>query len=208
MDNFVQRLFASDMEGLDTRTCGRERSVHMFRASCPLKGLGPHGTYAALVFNLSASRTHCCGAATPIACPANSTPYAIWCSKVSSRTISASSHCAKPYQRVAIHLLQFWLSGREWSLLRSSHRSSYLSMMHYSVIFWKQERPCKVRSSLLAYTCNSFRGVIGRPETSVRNYHHTLRNIPDERRSILHVFCGGSLKSSCTQRSGTTLSGP
>jgi len=48
-------------------------------------------------------------------------------------------------------------------------------------------------------------GLIGRPETSVRNYHHTLRNIPDARRSLL--FCGGSLKSSCTQCSGTTLSG-
>jgi len=113
MDNFVQRLFASDTEGLDTRTCGRERSVHMFRASCPLIGRGPHGTYAALVFNLSASRTHCCGAATPIACPANSTPYAIWCSKVSSRTISMSSQYAKPYQGLPIHLLQLWLCQEE-----------------------------------------------------------------------------------------------
>jgi len=31
------------------------------------------------------------------------------------------------------------------------------------------------------------------PETSVRNYHSTLRNIPEERRSHLHR--GGSLKS-------------
>jgi hypothetical protein len=37
-------------------------------------------------------------------------------------------------------------------------------------------------------------GKIGCPETSVRNYHYTLRNIPEERRS--QVFCGGSLKSS------------
>ena len=34
---------------------------------------------------------------------------------------------------------------------------------------------------------------IGYPETSVQNYHSTLRNIPEERRSHLHR--GGSLKS-------------
>jgi hypothetical protein len=36
-------------------------------------------------------------------------------------------------------------------------------------------------------------GMIGFPETSVQNYHYTLRNIPEERRSHLHR--GGSLKS-------------
>ena len=36
-------------------------------------------------------------------------------------------------------------------------------------------------------------GPIGCPETSVRNYRSTLRNIPEERRSHLHR--GGSLKS-------------
>ena len=34
---------------------------------------------------------------------------------------------------------------------------------------------------------------IGCPETSVRNYQYTLRNIPEERKS--HLFRGGSLKS-------------
>jgi hypothetical protein len=34
---------------------------------------------------------------------------------------------------------------------------------------------------------------IGCPETSVHNYHSTLRNIPEERR--YHVHRGGSLKS-------------
>jgi hypothetical protein len=37
-------------------------------------------------------------------------------------------------------------------------------------------------------------GKIGCPEMSVRNYHYTLRNIPEERRS--HVLRSGSLKSS------------
>ena len=36
-------------------------------------------------------------------------------------------------------------------------------------------------------------GPIGCPETSVQNYHPTLRNTPEERRSHLHD--GGSLKS-------------
>jgi len=36
-------------------------------------------------------------------------------------------------------------------------------------------------------------GPIGRPETSVRNYHHSLRNNPEER--ILHLLRGGSLMS-------------
>jgi len=37
------------------------------------------------------------------------------------------------------------------------------------------------------------RGPIGCPETSVMNYHYTLRNIPEERRS--HPLRCGSLKS-------------
>ena len=37
-------------------------------------------------------------------------------------------------------------------------------------------------------------GPIGCPEPSVQNYHSTLRNIPEERRSLLHD--GGSLISS------------
>jgi len=36
-------------------------------------------------------------------------------------------------------------------------------------------------------------GPIGCTETSVRNYHHTLRNITEERR--YHLLRGGSLKS-------------
>jgi hypothetical protein len=36
-------------------------------------------------------------------------------------------------------------------------------------------------------------GPIFRPETSVKDYHLTLRNIPEERRS--HQHRGGSLKS-------------
>jgi len=36
-------------------------------------------------------------------------------------------------------------------------------------------------------------GPIGFPETSVRNYHSTLREIPKELRS--HLYRGGSLKS-------------
>jgi hypothetical protein len=36
-------------------------------------------------------------------------------------------------------------------------------------------------------------GPIGCPETSVQNYHSTLHNIPEERRSHLHR--GGSLKT-------------
>jgi len=36
------------------------------------------------------------------------------------------------------------------------------------------------------------KGPIGCPETSVRNYHHSLRNSPEERRS--HLLRGGSLK--------------
>jgi hypothetical protein len=113
MDTFVLRLFASDTEDLDTRSSGKGTTVHMFTASCLLTGRCPHGTYAALVFNPSASRTHCCGAATPIACPANFTPYTIWCSKVSSRTTSVSSQSAKPNQGLAIQLLQFWLCQEE-----------------------------------------------------------------------------------------------
>jgi len=36
-------------------------------------------------------------------------------------------------------------------------------------------------------------GPTGCPETSVRNYYYTLRNIPEERRSLL--LHSGSLKS-------------
>jgi len=36
-------------------------------------------------------------------------------------------------------------------------------------------------------------GTIGRPETSVRNYHYPLLNNPEERSS--HLLRGGSLKS-------------
>jgi len=36
-------------------------------------------------------------------------------------------------------------------------------------------------------------GPIGRPETSVGNYHYSLHNNPEERSS--HLLCGGSLKS-------------
>jgi hypothetical protein len=41
-------------------------------------------------------------------------------------------------------------------------------------------------------------GPIGFPETSVQNYHSTLRNIPEERRSNLHR--GGSLISRNTDK--------
>ena len=37
------------------------------------------------------------------------------------------------------------------------------------------------------------KGPIGCPETSVRNYHYTLRNIAEER--ISNLLRGGSLKS-------------
>jgi hypothetical protein len=48
-------------------------------------------------------------------------------------------------------------------------------------------------------------GPIGCPETSVHNYHSTLYNTPEERRSLLHR--GGSLKSRmCVQSSETVLS--
>jgi len=36
-------------------------------------------------------------------------------------------------------------------------------------------------------------GPIGCPETSVRKYHYTLHNVPEEHRS--HILRGGSLKS-------------
>jgi hypothetical protein len=36
-------------------------------------------------------------------------------------------------------------------------------------------------------------GLIGCPETSVLNYHYSLRNNSEERRA--HLRCGGSLKS-------------
>ena len=36
-------------------------------------------------------------------------------------------------------------------------------------------------------------GPIGCPETSVHNYHYTLRNFPEERRS--HLLSGESLQS-------------
>ena len=36
-------------------------------------------------------------------------------------------------------------------------------------------------------------GPIGCPETSVGNYHYTLRNNPEER--SYHLLCSGSLKS-------------
>jgi len=36
-------------------------------------------------------------------------------------------------------------------------------------------------------------GLIGCPETSVRNYHYSLCNNPEERSS--HILCDGSLKS-------------
>ena len=32
-------------------------------------------------------------------------------------------------------------------------------------------------------------GPIGCPETSVRNYHYTLRNIPEERRALVSFLC-------------------
>ena len=38
-----------------------------------------------------------------------------------------------------------------------------------------------------------FNGRIRSPETSVRNYHYSLRNGPKERSS--HLLCGGSLRS-------------
>jgi len=38
-----------------------------------------------------------------------------------------------------------------------------------------------------------FWGQMGCPETSVRNYHYSLRNDPEERRS--HLLRGGILKS-------------
>jgi hypothetical protein len=37
-------------------------------------------------------------------------------------------------------------------------------------------------------------GPIGRPATSVRNYHHSLRKTPEERSS--HLLHGGRMKSS------------
>jgi len=40
-------------------------------------------------------------------------------------------------------------------------------------------------------------GLIGCPETSVRNYHYTLRNNPEERSS--NLLRGGSLKSRVPQ---------
>ena len=44
-------------------------------------------------------------------------------------------------------------------------------------------------------------GPIGFPETSVRNYHYTLRNIAEERR--FHLLRGASLKSrKCAISSG------
>jgi len=46
-------------------------------------------------------------------------------------------------------------------------------------------------------------GSIGCPETSVRNYYSTLRNIPEQRKSHLHR--GGSLKSHIILRSSRQL---
>jgi hypothetical protein len=54
--------------------------------------------------------------------------------------------------------------------------------------------PLRCLSTLLLFlSCSTFPGPIGCREMSVRNYHYTLRNNPEERRS--HLLRGGSLKS-------------
>jgi hypothetical protein len=47
--------------------------------------------------------------------------------------------------------------------------------------------------SRVKISCPINMGRRGYPETSVRNWHRTLRNITEEASS--HLFCGGSLKS-------------
>jgi hypothetical protein len=58
-----------------------------------------------------------------------------------------------------------------------------------SVFFWNFTQRRLVILNLLTFEGGADRF----PETSVRNYHFTLRNIPEERRSHLHR--NGSLKS-------------
>jgi len=50
-----------------------------------------------------------------------------------------------------------------------------------------------ITSSRVKISCSTKMGRRGYPETSVSNWHRTLRNVTEERSS--HLFCGGSLKS-------------
>ena len=52
--------------------------------------------------------------------------------------------------------------------------------------------------ALLCYYATSKMGPIGCPETSVRNYHFSLRNNPEER--SFRLLRGGSLKSRNQER--------
>jgi hypothetical protein len=46
---------------------------------------------------------------------------------------------------------------------------------------------------------------MGSSEMSVKNYHHSLRNSPEEHSS--HLLCGGSLKFNRTFQQTSTFSG-
>jgi hypothetical protein len=79
----------------------------------------------------------------------------------------------------ALHLLS-WLTGSAffWDV----------TQRRMVIVYWRFGKTC--RSGLVA-PCKM--GPIRCPETSVKDYHSTLRNIPEERRSHQHRV--GSLKS-------------
>jgi hypothetical protein len=85
-------------------------------------------------------------------------------------------------------------------------KKSELQMVRLEVIFLNIIHRWDLRSSgmLRSHRISSLTswlwkmGMIGCPETSVQNYHSTLRNIPEERKSYLHL--GGSPKSRIIHR--------
>jgi hypothetical protein len=84
--------------------------------------------------------------------------------------------------------MMFWLVyGVLWVQLRLMGSLLFEIVKCDSVTAYTEDRSTRwnLRSSRI--------GPIGCPETSVRNYHSTLRDIPEERRS--HLYRRGSLKS-------------
>jgi len=102
------------------------------------------------------------------ACPGHPTPY------------------PGPFSVVLNHPTIWFDTGIEFRLFWDYSRFSSGLQQHSSTFF-------QIYNSQLFYSLHLKMWPTGRPETSVRKYHYTLRNNPEERSS--HPLRGGSLKS-------------
>jgi len=114
-------------------------------------------------------------------------------------TVSGWKKCACSYHvwEEGMYLLLCLVSCHCHQLCADESR--FISLWAKSALFWDNTQrvvviPCRRFGTTYKFHLDPLTvGVVGCPETSVRNYHYTLRNIPQKR--ISHQLLGGSLES-------------